>query len=167
MVLPQWRNFALVFVLVLLDSATTYNVFTLFRFFEPPLFAGLIASAFVSLQIGCLILFAQDLPASIRQWLVVGAGILLCMTAVSNAVVGYLHGQTTFPAQDLLPALGIGGMDEVTLSVVSAWVAGASLAIVGLIFWTATGSFIRMEGERRRMLDAQLQEIFSGGKADE
>jgi hypothetical protein len=144
-------------VLLPVEAASSWSVFSWYRFFEQPLPAVLVALAFCVLQVSLLMLAAQPLTETTHRWLLAGAAVLVGVTVIANVGGAYLHADTALPADILTGALGLGlGADRFT--VVMAGVSGGAIPAVGLICWSALAQHLRNEREQDTAQRAALRE---------
>ena len=144
------------------ELATAFNLFGYYRYHELPLAALLLAVSFSALLIATAILIAQDLSPSIRVLLIAGGIILFAVQAASNISEAYLRGQ------DLLPAGELARLWNVTPDgwlVRSSLIWGASINVVGAIYWFALGMYYRSERRRDEVAAALLQSALEGRRA--
>lgn len=150
-------------VIPLIEIATARNLVGFYSMWEEPLFAFLIAVAFVALQIGTLMLFSLPLPPMTRRLLLIASCVLFVINGLSNVVMGYLRSEELFPASQLLPVLGFGG-SATSLHVVAAYVSGLALLVAAAIFWLALGQYWRLEEDNVTAINTELEEILREGR---
>lgn len=156
-------------VLLPVEAASTTSLFLWYRFFEAPVPAALVATAFCTLQVTLLLLAAQPLKSSTHRWLLAGASVLFTLTLLANVGNAYLHAHGVLPADRLAPAMGF-GLDARTFTVATAWFSGGAIPAVGLICWSALAQHLRNERDRaadqRDALRAALHALSVGDNRD-
>jgi hypothetical protein len=145
------------------DAATFVNVYKSYGYFEHWFSALLVAMAFVSLQTGALVLYAQDLPPATKRRLLVGTGVLLAVTGLSNVAMAGVRGADAFPAEDVAAVMSFGS-DSRTVFIAAVWVSGLALVGVAFAFWTAFAEHLASEKEKATGAQRQLERILRGEK---
>jgi hypothetical protein len=154
-------------ILLPVEAASTTSLFLWYRFFEAPVPAALVATAFCTLQVTLLLLAAQPLRPSTHRWLLAGATVLFTLTLLANVGNAFLHADGVLPADRLASAMGF-GLNARTFTVATAWFSGGAIPAVGLICWSALAQHLRNErdraGDQREALRAALRALELGDR---
>lgn len=158
--MPNWKTYLPFAPVALVDTTTSINVYSTYKYFDP-VAAALVAVGFVVLQIACLVFAALSQRPATRRRLFYGAVLLLAITGAANVAQGYLHAARSMPADKLAPVFGFGSHGA-AFTVAAAWITGLALVIVATILWGAAGEYLQSVRKQSEETQRQLEQLLRG-----
>jgi hypothetical protein len=149
----KWQIVGLTAALVFVEVAAYWKLASFLRWTNEPLLAFTSALAFVALLLASIIAMGSSIPDGMRKQIYLGGVWLFIVQGLANVLISFEYGITGIPIEVVTRFFN--SEPEMTRKVIAV-IAGASLSVVSIAFWSLIGLLIRRHTQKR---DEHLNDI--------